>query len=95
MPVFRAVDDPGLSFDLEAHDRFRQIGHSFLRKRSPDDIAGQVLPSGFFPGQDAGTTIKSPPYPNFRTPKAKNEENRGLGAEKFNNFREEDRKIQI
>ena len=60
MPVvLGSVDDPG---------RFREIGHSFLRERGPDDIAGQVFHGGFFPGQDAGTTInlKSGMLPGFQ-----------------------------
>jgi hypothetical protein len=57
--VLGAVDDPGL---------FRQIGHSFLRKRSPDDIAGQVFHGGFFPGQEAGAAkdLKSGMLPGFQ-----------------------------
>jgi len=43
--VLRSVDDPGL---------FREIGHSFLRERGPDDIAGQIFHGLFFPGMDAG-----------------------------------------
>jgi hypothetical protein len=46
---------------------FCEVGHSFLRKRGPDDIGGQVFHGLFFPGQDAGTTedLKSGMLPGF------------------------------
>jgi hypothetical protein len=57
--VFGAVEDPG---------PFRQIGHSFLRERGPDDIAGQVFHGGYFSGQDAGAAkdLKSGKLPKFQ-----------------------------
>jgi len=66
--VFRSVDDPGLSFDLEALDRFREIGHSFLGERSPDDVPSQVFHRGFFPGMDAGAAenLKTGMPPGFQ-----------------------------
>ena len=52
--VLGAVDDPGF---------FRQIGHSFLRERSPDGIAGQVFPAflsiaDFAKAQELSDSIK-------------------------------------
>jgi hypothetical protein len=41
------------SFDLEALDRFSQIGHSFLRKRGLDNVAGHVFHGFLFPEKDS------------------------------------------
>jgi hypothetical protein len=66
--ILGTVDDPGLSFDLEAHDRFREIGQSFLGEKGSDDIAGQIFHGLFFPGMDAGTTkdLKAGMFPGFQ-----------------------------
>jgi hypothetical protein len=42
--VLRAADNLGL---------FREIGHSFLRERGSDDLAGQVLHGLFFSGMNS------------------------------------------
>jgi hypothetical protein len=36
----------------------RELGHSFLRERGTDDMAGQVFHGLFFPGIDAGGAAK-------------------------------------
>jgi len=43
--ILRSVDNLRL---------FREIGHSVLRERGPDDIAGQVAHCLFFSGMDLG-----------------------------------------
>jgi len=57
--VLRSEDDPGL---------FREIGHPFLRERSPDDIPGQVFHSLFFSGMDsrASEDLKTGMPPGFQ-----------------------------
>ena len=60
MPVvFEVVDDLGL---------LMEIGHTFLRKRGSDNIAGQVFHGLFFPGMDSWTAInlKSRMLPGFQ-----------------------------
>ena len=54
-----AVDDPGL---------LREVSHSFLRERGPDDIAGLVFTGLCFPGMDVGAAedLKTGMPPGFQ-----------------------------
>jgi hypothetical protein len=57
--ILGTVDDPGLSFDLEAHDRFREKGHSFLKKRGPENLVPHLYVWGanVYHGNSFGTLL--------------------------------------
>ena len=55
-------------YDEEGSRLFRDISHSFLRERGPDNVPSQVFHRGFFPGMDAGATknLKPGMSPGFQ-----------------------------